>query len=269
MLENGAEMYRVEDTMNRIADNYGKEEGISFVTPTIVLMGLESSKSVQMKRISERTTNLTKVAAVNELSWQFAQGKVDLADLNEALKQVSQEEVPPQTIQRILWAAVLSGCLMILLGGTWRDFLATCFVGGGGYVVYSLSVRFLKLKYIDEFLGAFTIGMLAFILSKNISELTLANMIIGSIMPLVPGVAITNTVRDLQEGHMLSGISRGVEALFIAMMIGAGIAAAFYLMNEKVVVPQDVSVSGTSCLKFCLCVRFFRDYSGTPQRVTV
>ena len=50
MLENGAEMYRVEDTMNRIADNFHQEEGISFVTQTIVLMGLESTKSLSSQR---------------------------------------------------------------------------------------------------------------------------------------------------------------------------------------------------------------------------
>lgn len=231
MLENGAEMYRVEDTMNRIADNDGNEEGISFVTQTIVLMGLESTKSIQMKRISERTTNLAKVAEVNELSWQFANHDISLEELHKALK-VIIEEVPTKAIwTKIIWAAVLSGCLMILLGGHWRDFFATCLVGGGGYLVYMFSVNYLKLKYVDEFVASFAIGILAFLFAQSSYQFSLDNMIIGSIMPLVPGVALTNTVRDLQEGHMLSGISRGVEALTVAMMIGAGIAVAFNVMN--------------------------------------
>lgn len=231
MLENGAEMYRVEDTMNRIADNYGNEEGISFVTQTIVLMGLESTKNIQMKRISERTINLSKVSVVNDLSWQFSAKKINLNELNRALKKVNQMHQPKIIVKKIIWASVLSACLMILLGGEWRDFLATLVVGGGGYCAYMFSVNYLKLKYVDEFFASFVIGIIAFMFSQSSYQFSLDNMIIGSIMPLVPGVALTNTVRDLQEGHMLSGISRGVEALVVAMMIGAGIAVAFNIMS--------------------------------------
>lgn len=231
MVENGAEMYRVEDTMNRIADNYYQEEGISFVTQTIVLMGLESTKSIQMKRISERTTNLGKVSKVNDLSWQFSSKQIDLQELSKALKVVLKEEPPKKTVVKIICAAILSAALMILLGGQWNNFLATFLVGAGGYSVYMISTTYLKLKYVDEFLASFVIGVLAFLMIQLKIGTSIDNMIIGSIMPLVPGVAITNTVRDLQEGHMLSGISRGVEALIIAMMIGAGIAVAFNAMS--------------------------------------
>lgn len=231
MVENGAEMYRVEDTMNRIADNYHNEEGISFVTQTIVLMGLESTKSIQMKRISERTTDLGKVSRVNDLSWQFSSKQIDLQELFDSLTLVLKEVPPKQVLLKIACAGLLSAALMVLLGGQWRDFMATLIVGVGGYTVYMLSVTYLKLKYVDEFMASFAIGVLAFIVANLGIGSSIDNMIIGSIMPLVPGVAITNTVRDLQEGHMLSGISRGVEALIIAMMIGAGIAVAFNLMN--------------------------------------
>lgn len=231
MVENGAEMYRVEDTMNRIADNYHQEEGISFVTQTIVLMGLESTKSVQMKRISERTTNLAKVSKVNDLSWRFSSKQIDLRELYDSLKRVLNEEPPKEIWLKIGCAAILSAALMILLGGQWSDFLATLIVGAGGYSVYMMSTTYLKLKYVDEFLASFAIGVLAFLMTKINLGSSIDDMIIGSIMPLVPGLAITNTVRDLQEGHMLSGISRGVEALIIAMMIGAGIAVAFNVMS--------------------------------------
>ena len=120
---------------------------------------------------------------------------------------------------------------MILLGGTWSNFLATCLVGGIGYAVYMFSVTYFKLKYVDEFIASFVIGVSAFMMTKIGLNVSIDHMIIGSIMPLVSGVAITNTVRDLQEGHMLSGISRGVEALIIASMIGAGIAVAFNVMQ--------------------------------------
>ncbi|WEG72830.1 threonine/serine exporter family protein [Vagococcus intermedius] len=230
MLENGAEMYRVEDTMNRIAASQ-EEEGISFVTQTVVLMSLESTKNIQMKRVSERTTNLGKVSWVNDLSWGLSTNRITIKELNKQLREVERYKAPTQVWLKILSSALISGCLMILLGGTWPDFFATCLVGAGGYGAYYISATYLRLKYIDEFISAFIMGSLAFIMIKIGWGFSLDDMIIGSIMPLVPGVALTNTIRDLQEGHMLSGVLRGVEALIIAMMIGAGIAASFGVMG--------------------------------------
>ena len=45
-------------------------------------------------------------------------------------------------------------------------------------------------------------------------------------MPLVPGVAFTNAVRDTIGDELISGISRAVEALFIAIAIAAGVGVA-------------------------------------------
>ena len=53
-------------------------------------------------------------------------------------------------------------------------------------------------------------------------------VIISSIMPLVPGVAITNAVRDTLQGDYLSGMARILEvflkAAAIALGVGVGIA---------------------------------------------
>ena len=75
------------------------------------------------------------------------------------------------------------------------------------------------------------IGLLALTFEKWGFGLSADNMIIGSIMPLVPGIAITNAIRDIQQDDILSGMSRAVESLMIAVLIGAGIAAAFSFLK--------------------------------------
>ncbi|QIL46372.1 threonine/serine exporter family protein [Vagococcus coleopterorum] len=231
MLENGAEMFRIEDTMNRIAMNHHNQVGKSFVTQTVVIMGLDSTKSIHMERIKERTTNLGKVSQVNDLSWLFSRDMISIEHLNAELRKIHNDKTPKTILWNVFWAMIISASLMILLGGTWVDFIPTCIVGAGGWLVYELSTKYLRLKYVDEFVGAFSMGILAFFMIKLGWGHSLDDMIIGSIMPLVPGVALTNTVRDLQEGHMLSGVCRGVEALIIALMIGAGITLAFSVMG--------------------------------------
>ncbi|WP_082061662.1 threonine/serine exporter family protein [Paenibacillus sp. E194] len=51
----------------------------------------------------------------------------------------------------------------------------------------------------------------------------------GAVAPLVPGIAITNAIRDMMARHYISGMIVAIEALFTANALGAGIASASYL----------------------------------------
>ena len=46
-------------------------------------------------------------------------------------------------------------------------------------------------------------------------------------MPLLPGLAMTNAIRDSMQGDLISGLVRGTEAIIIA--IGLAVGAGFYL----------------------------------------
>ncbi len=55
-------------------------------------------------------------------------------------------------------------------------------------------------------------------------------IIIGSVMPLVPGLLITNALRDLMSGHLVSGLSKGADACLTSFAIGAGVAVIISYM---------------------------------------
>ena len=79
MIEGGSEMYRVEDTMLRIARNADINDPRVFATPTCVFMSLDGGKLSQMKQIRDRNINLELVDRGNELSREFATKKIDLS----------------------------------------------------------------------------------------------------------------------------------------------------------------------------------------------
>ncbi|MBP2100055.1 threonine/serine exporter family protein [Enterococcus rivorum] len=227
MTESGSEVYRVEDTMDRIAANAGQPESVSYVTATGLFMGFRSSPYTQLENVTERSINLEKVAAVNNLSRKFAQKEINLTELNRRLTNID-DEVPTFTIPlQIFSAGVVSCTLMYIFGGTWDDFLATFIIGMIGFSVSFSVSTWLNIKFLNDFLAAFIIGFLAYLavhfhFAKNIDSI-----IIGAVMPLVPGVAITNSFRDILAGHLLSGTARAMEALFVAGSIGVGIAIVF------------------------------------------
>ena len=85
--------------------------------------------------------------------------------------------------------------------------------------------------FINNFVGAILATGFSYIVIQIGLGQSFDKIIIGSIMGLVPGVAITNAIRDTMSGDYLSGLSRGMEAVFsaIAIALGVGIVLNFYL----------------------------------------
>ena len=50
-------------------------------------------------------------------------------------------------------------------------------------------------------------------------------------MPFVPGIALTNAVRDIMTNHINSGMSKLFESLLITLALGAGTSVALVLMK--------------------------------------
>ena len=101
----------------------------------------------------------------------------------------------------------LSAPIMILFGGVWSDLFLTSLIGGCGYSLYYFSLKFLKIKFLSEFLASLFIGAAAILSVKLGLGQSQDLIIIGCVMPLVPGVQITNALRDLLAGHYLSVFS--------------------------------------------------------------
>jgi uncharacterized membrane protein YjjP (DUF1212 family) len=99
--------------------------------------------------------------------------------------------------------------------------------GGVGFSVMVFAHRLIEIRFFAECVAAFIIGLLAVLFVYAGIGNDMDKIIIGSVMPLVPGLLITNAVRDLMAGHLVSGLSKGAEAFLTAFAIGAGIAVVF------------------------------------------
>ena len=85
LLEAGAETYRVEDTMNRIAHSYGLHDTYSFVTSTAIIFSLNDRTSTRLIRIRERTTDLEKIALTNSLSRKISSNQLTIDEAKSEL----------------------------------------------------------------------------------------------------------------------------------------------------------------------------------------
>lgn len=226
MLQSGAETYRVEDTMMRMAAAFGFELSHSYVTPTGIIFSIEGDEPTKTKliRITQRSTDLEKVALVNGISRKISSGDLSLREAAAELKSLETANLHYPFWLQIMAAAISSGCFLIMFKGQWADFLPALITGGIGLVSLEIFHRLVPIKFFAEFMAAFIIGLMAYFFVKTGMGEELDKIIIGSVMPLVPGLLITNAVRDLMAGHLVSGLSKGAEAFLTAFAIGSGIA---------------------------------------------
>ncbi|WP_373893935.1 threonine/serine exporter family protein [Virgibacillus sp. CBA3643] len=224
MLKSGAETYRVEDTMNRIAKTYGMEDAQSYATPTGIHFSIDFSEYTNFMRITNRATDLHKIAEVNSVSRKIAAGELEINKAFSMLERIDQARLTFPKWMQIIAAAFVSGSFAIMFGGTWPDFIPAFIAGSVGFAGMLGADRLVDIRFIAEFIGSVIIGVVAILFMTNGLGASLDKIIIGAVMPLVPGLHITNAVRDLIAGHLIAGVSKGVEALLTAFAIGAGVA---------------------------------------------
>ncbi|TQR30026.1 threonine/serine exporter family protein [Brevibacillus brevis] len=226
ILKNGGETYRTEETMALIAKAAGMDDVNSSATPTSIILSFRCSgfDHTRMVRTPKRTTNLNKITLVNDVSRQFVGGKINLEQAYRTLREIDQKkQIYPKWLQHLA-AATASGSFAMLAGGDWGSLVPAAMAG----LIVNLSQeyleQFVRMKFFTEFSAALLGGLFALLTVTVFPQLHLSIIIIGAMLPLFPGIAITNSLRDLMAGDLVAGVSRGVEAMLTAVSVAVATA---------------------------------------------
>ncbi|UDM32343.1 threonine/serine exporter family protein [Lentilactobacillus laojiaonis] len=230
MIESGADMDRVNDTVNHIACNAGFYESQSYITITGIVLSISSDFGARVSIIKKRSFDLEKVTLVNELSREFGEKKIDLQLFYDRLKAIDKYIMVFPLWVQLIGAALVSGPLALVFQNNVHDFLITCLVGMLGWAVFYFLSKYVQIRFLSEFIAALVIGVCAILSVRLGIGLNSDDIIIGSLMPLVPGVPLTNSVRDILYGNLVSGQARALEALISATALGFGIAVVLKLL---------------------------------------
>lgn len=225
MLRNGAETYRVEDTIERIIKSRKNiKYADAFVTPTGIFASLEYEDEVftYLVRIKSIRIDLNKINLVNDFSREFVSSKMSIDEGMKKLKKINNGETY-SLLFKSLFGGLSCGFLSILFGGNVLNFISSMLIGFFVVLTVNKINRYKLTFFINNFIGSIIATILSILLTTiGIAE-NMNVVIISSIMPLVPGVAITNAMRDTISGDFVSGLSRAMEAIFSALSIAFGV----------------------------------------------
>ena len=268
MLENGAEIARVEETMERISAHWGVTSRNFFVLSNgIFTTGDQGSESggkdhfANVEFIPIKGTQMDKIVETNRLSRDIEAGCCDLATARVRLAQIRAMK-PKPAWEQILGSAVGSSAFCAIFGGGFAECLACLLIGA----LLWMSVLWLTPGF-SKILGNIINGALAaalcFLCYLVFPQMSTGNMVVGALIPLIPGVAFTNGIRDIANEDYIAGVTRLMDALMVFFSIAMGACLVFVLYGR--LSGADVMLHGafTSPQTDSLLIQFLAGLAGT------
>jgi uncharacterized membrane protein YjjP (DUF1212 family) len=228
----------VEDIMARISTYFGVDRGNFFVLSNGIFTtgsagkvekaGGQASTYANVEFIPIRPIQLQKVVQVNQLSYDISAGKCTLEEARARLEKIRSTPAKPMW-EQTLGSAFGAAGFCAVFGGGWLDCGAAFVVG----LLLNVFIFLVSGRYMSRIVGGICNALIATLLCVGCYRIgfgnSLANIIIGAIMPLIPGVPFVNGVRDLANADYLAGLTRLTDALLGFFCISMGVTASFLL----------------------------------------
>lgn len=231
LIQYGAEIYRAEESMVRLFAAYGAQESQVFALTTCINVTVFKPGGEPVTRISRvqiRTFDLDKIDRLNDLCRRACAQYIPLWRLERALKHIEMGKV----FSRPLQAAGLAGvafAFALFFGGGLEEAAVSGLTGLAIFAIQELLNPFRPNLFFSTLLQSLCIGVLCIGGSYFFPGFQRDIAIIGAVMNLVPGIAITSFIRDLLSGDYLSGALRFMESMIVAGAIALGVGIVLFL----------------------------------------
>ena len=216
MMKNGAEVYRVEDTIHRICKAYNYPYVEVFAMPTGIFASVDdgenSGSNTYIKRIKGSNIDLDKISKLNDFSRKFT--STDLSVLS-TLGCALVFHVPKK---HLIFAALTGGC---------------------GWCTYSYFASVFESKIFGCFVAAIVVAFIGDILSRALKDASTL-FIIPGIIPLVPGSGMYYTMLDVIHGNFAQAASTGTETILMSGAIATGLLVFGSILKAIITFPKKL-----------------------------
>ena len=231
MLMTGAEISRVEDTITRMGLAYGARDMNVFVITSciIITMELQDGNSLTQTRrvLMAGGTDFLKLEKFNDLSRRCCAGQVEPAEIAVEVQAIS-------SLSNGKWRVYLGS---VLASGGFAVFFDGSIYDGLVAALFALLICWFQEKVLPismnqlsfNLLCSVIVGVLTGICTNFLTFLHMDKIMIGYIMLLIPGMAMTNAVRNILGGNTISGIIRLIEAVLWAAALALGFMIAMFV----------------------------------------
>ena len=231
----GADVNHVERLVNQLGYTYGATEMNVFVITGSMVVTMRFSDGreyTQSRRFKTSDIDFYKLELLNKLCRSCKHKPLPPDELQARFKEIDKEK--KLTSWNYAGAILVVGAYTIFFGGTAAETIASS--------IFAIVLCFLVQKLAQKtpnligfnFIATFIIGILIAGACKFSTILTPDAITCGVIMIIIPGLALTNSIRDMLSGDTLAGLLRFCESLLWTVAMVFGFMIAFMLLGSTV-----------------------------------
>ena len=223
MLLSGAEVHRVEDSIERMCRSFGAISTDVFIITSSIVVTIHMSEGVltQTRRIKGGGTDIEKLHKLNELSRKICAEHISLKDISDEFYRIKKMKKYPVVFE-VFSYAVIASAFTVFFGGGAVEAAVSLLIGCLLYISVYLTESAEMNKIFSKFISSFFLSVFSYFAVKLGAVDKIDNIMIGNIMLLIPGIGLTNALRDLLTGDSIAGLLRLIEASISALAIAAG-----------------------------------------------
>ncbi|MFC3927795.1 threonine/serine ThrE exporter family protein [Streptococcus caprae] len=253
LMENGAEIHRIELTVNHMAQALGIKGFEAFVMNRgIFVSGLNSQGLAEAKVITTQETgmNLRILDEVNALSRRISQEPSwTPSNILQELNHIEGRS-DYSALTSLLAYFVGAGGFAWALGSTLIDTLISASTGLFIGLLLHWMNPWLKTSFVRIILasGLATLAVHGLVLTGLGQSRSL--ILLGAFMVLIPGATFVNAIREFSQSNYPTGLSLALSALLTCISISVGVAASLGLIPRATPLSAGFSLDHLSILDF-------------------
>lgn len=225
MLRNGGEIYRIEDTVIHILKAYNIESFDVYVLSNGIFASANEDKDdacSMVRHVPLGGVNLAKVTYLNQLARDLCSHE---CTIEEAWERVNIAKTLPKYSNKvqIFFCGLGSACYAFIFGGGVLDFGFAFLIGLLEQIVLNYMDNHKVSRFLRNVFASMFVSFCSILVLFTGLPVLQDKIVIGAIMPLVPGITFTTAIRDFYNGDYLSGTIHLIDALLTALCIAVGI----------------------------------------------
>lgn len=232
LLQHGAEIYRIEESLTKMCQGAGFDNIHIFAVPsyfTITLTLKDGSLYTSSRRSHYNHIHLDHLYDLNNLVRNVSNNQLSLLEINQEIKRIQSSKL---NLTYIKMGYIISAAMFcVFFGGGIKETLLSGFIG---FILYHFIYLLEKLginSMVRTILSSMVLATIAIFAYRLHLISNQHATIIGSLMLLVPGLAITNSFRDIINGDFLSGLICMAESMLIAASIAIGVGVMMMILG--------------------------------------
>lgn len=217
-------------------ESIGKKNGFKTEvasTPTVIhisLVELDGRSWSRIERIKVERPDFYRITSYRNLLQEYLNDKTSWVDIIESLKLLESTRERYPLLLRSFCSGIAAMAFSYMFGGNLLESLFSGVITAPIFLLLSLMP---SNRMLIDFLAGFMTTILA-VLCGFFFDLNSSKIIIGSIMPYVPGIIITNSILELANRNLVSGSSKFTEAILILVSLVFGASSAFFVAGGLV-----------------------------------